>query len=84
MTALRSLGLAPGDPITVDMVPWKGVKLAIADHATKPGSDGRASVAERVASAHGQPHDLLLIAVPPGKGGAVIRRLAEGEVVPHV
>jgi hypothetical protein len=78
MSALRDLGLAPGDPITVDVVPWKGVRLAMAEN---PRKDGRAWVADRVAAAHEQPHDLLLIAVPPGKGKAIIRRLAAGEVV---
>jgi hypothetical protein len=81
VSALRDLGLASGNPITIDVVPWKGVKLAIADHLTKPCSDGRASVAERVATAHGLPHDLVLIAVPRGKGKAIVRRLADGEVV---
>jgi hypothetical protein len=83
VSALRDLGLAPGDPITVDVVPWKGVRLAIADHGTKPCSDGRASVSERVATAHGRPHDLLLIAVPRGKAKTIVRRLAQGEVVPR-
>lgn len=84
MSALLDLGLAPGDPITVDIIPWKGVKLAIADHLTKPCADGRALVAERVASAHGLPHDLVLIAVPRGKGKTIVRCLAQGEVVPRV
>jgi hypothetical protein len=74
---LRLLGLEPGERVAASVVPWKGVQRAREDrrraHAAHFASDGRACAAEQLAESHGGPHDLVLLAVPPGKGEAVVR-----------